>query len=33
MRYKSSTLKTTLALLPVWLAASVGVWLLIVRVG
>jgi hypothetical protein len=33
MRYKSSTLKTTILLLPVWLVASLGVWLLIARVG
>lgn len=33
MRYKPSTAKAALALMPVWLAASLGVWLLIVRVG
>jgi hypothetical protein len=31
MRYKSSALKTTVALLPVWLIASLGVWILIAR--
>jgi hypothetical protein len=28
MRYKPSTLKATLGLLPVWFAGSVGVWLI-----
>lgn len=28
MRYRPSTLKAALALLPVWFAGSVGVWLL-----
>lgn len=31
MRYKPSTLKTTVALLPLWLIASLGVWMLIGR--
>jgi hypothetical protein len=29
MRYKRSALKTTITLLPVWVGASLGVWLLI----
>ena len=32
MRYKRSTLATTLTLMPVWLGASVGVWLLLALV-
>jgi len=28
MRYKGSTLKTTLAVMPLWFVMSVGVWLL-----
>jgi len=28
MRWKPSTLKTTLALMPVWLAVSLGAWML-----
>lgn len=31
MRYKPSTLLTTAALLPVWFAASFGLWMLLAR--
>jgi hypothetical protein len=31
MRYKPSTLVTTVALLPVWLTTSLGLWLLLAR--
>jgi Protein of unknown function (DUF3147) len=32
LRFKGSTLKTTLALMPLWLVMSVGVWMLATQV-